>query len=142
MKNILCVCFGNTCRTPMVEALVNDMGMDVKVQSAGIGEFAQDRDPANEKAVKAMSEIGKDISGHRSTWIGELNLSEFDLILTVGPKEATMLREMAPAATVLIVGGDELSNPYEKGQKEYNDTRDAIIEWLAQESDNLRKILE
>ena len=67
MKTILFICTGNVCRSPMAEALfrhaVKGRG-DFRVVSAGIG--AMDGQPPTSHSVRAMRELGIDISGQRS----------------------------------------------------------------------------
>lgn len=67
--NILFVCTGNTCRSPMAEGffryLCKENGLkDVTVQSAGIG--AVDGALASENAIKILDEYKIDIRNHRS----------------------------------------------------------------------------
>ncbi|HRI16518.1 MAG TPA: protein-tyrosine-phosphatase, partial [Verrucomicrobiota bacterium] len=66
MKTLLFVCTGNTCRSPMAEALArralaNRPGW--RVYSAGLG--AVNGQPPSPHAVRAMRMLGLDISGHR-----------------------------------------------------------------------------
>ncbi len=87
MKKILVVCTGNTCRTPMVKALLEkalaDQGLaeDVVVDSAGV--YAYRGSPASEGSVRAMAARGLDIREHRSKPIDERLVSEADLILVM-----------------------------------------------------------
>ncbi len=92
--NILFVCTGNTCRSPMAQALLEDkaknLGLDIKVKSAGI--FALDGQSASRGAIEALKADGIDISSHRASPIYKDLLEEADLILTmsVSHKEALL----------------------------------------------------
>lgn len=58
MTNVLFVCTGNTCRSPMAEALLRHVisSDDIQVKSAGV--FAIDGHQASPNAVEALKEKG------------------------------------------------------------------------------------
>lgn len=68
MDNIIFICTGNTCRSPMAEGLFRAHGGEEKtgLAPASAGLFTQDGIPASENAVTATKELGADISAHRS----------------------------------------------------------------------------
>ena len=74
MKTILFVCTGNICRSPMAEGLfrhaVKGRG-DFEVLSAGVG--AIDGMPPSEYAVRALRELGIDISHQRSRMLSAVS---------------------------------------------------------------------
>ena len=86
MKRILCVCYGNTCRSPMLQALLvrelKSRGVEAVVESAGISEVGA---PANEKAIICMKERGLDIISHRSRRVSDLNLPSYDHVFCASP---------------------------------------------------------
>ena len=66
-KRVLILCTGNSARSQMAEGLLrHDAGDRFEVASAGV-------DPTQVRplAIKAMNEIGIDISGHRSKSVDE-----------------------------------------------------------------------
>ncbi len=79
-KRLLVICTGNSARSQMAEGLVNHVLGDVwEACSAGT-------EPAgyvHPLAVKAMSELGIDISGHRAKSVNEFRDRAFDLVITV-----------------------------------------------------------
>lgn len=77
---ILFVCTGNTCRSPMAEALVRDKMPGVEVQSAGI--FAGKNQRINQFA---MNELQKKniMMNHLSQPVTHKDLHAADLILTM-----------------------------------------------------------
>jgi protein-tyrosine-phosphatase len=86
--HILFVCTGNTCRSPLAEALLrheldqrNVEGIDVS--SAGTG--AWDGAPASEGAYLVALEHGLDLSAHRARLLTRDLVRQSDLILTMGP---------------------------------------------------------
>ena len=118
MKTILFLCTGNVCRSPMAEALfrraVSGRG-DFRVLSAGLG--AVDGQPPTPHSVRAMDELGMDISAQRSRMLTVDLVREADLILgmTHGHVDTVVLL-YPPAAekTFLLREFDETLEPYEK----------------------------
>src|SRR5690606_21252806 len=84
---ILFVCTGNTCRSPMAEALCNEMlaerGVSDRWVARSAGTAAIPGMPANERAIETLRADGVDVESHRSTPLDEVALSEASLILTM-----------------------------------------------------------
>lgn len=78
--NVLFVCTGNTCRSPMAEALLKYKTPDTHVQSAGI--FAGENGRANHHTIEALKQKGIDID-HLSQPVTERVLHWADLVLTM-----------------------------------------------------------
>ena len=78
-KKVLFLCYHNSARSQMAEGLLRSMyGNRYEVHSAGIE--ASHVDP---RAVKAMNEIGIDISGQHSKKMTAFQGTLFDLAVTV-----------------------------------------------------------
>lgn len=80
MKNVLFVCTGNTCRSPMAEALLKERKKDISVKSAGL--FAYAGGPANDQALQVLQEKGIQFQ-HESQQINEELVEWADAILTM-----------------------------------------------------------
>lgn len=81
----LVLCTGNRCRSQMAHGILKHLHPDAEVCSAGVR-------PASEVhplAVKVMSEIGIDISGHYPKNVSEYLGQSWDYVITVcgGAKE-------------------------------------------------------
>lgn len=78
-NTIYFVCTGNACRSQMAEGLAKEiLGDEWDVYSGGIEAHG-----VNPKAIKAMAEIGIDISKNTSDLIQEDTLNQSDLIVTL-----------------------------------------------------------
>jgi arsenate reductase len=78
-KKILFICVHNSARSQMAEGLVNALHAD-RFQASSGGTMATRVHPG---AIKAMAEIGIDISGHRSKSIDEFTDQRFDYVVMV-----------------------------------------------------------
>jgi arsenate reductase len=83
---ILILCTGNSCRSQMAHGFLQSFNQSLTVRSAGTEASGK----LNQKAVKAMSEIGIDISHHTSDSVDKFLGEEWDYVITVcgGANEA------------------------------------------------------
>lgn len=79
MKNVLFICTGNTCRSPMAEALLKHKSK-FKVKSAGI--FASIGSPASQGTIDALQTVNINVE-HQSQPVSEQLLDWADVILTM-----------------------------------------------------------
>lgn len=96
-NNILVICVGNICRSPMAEYLLRAKlaHQPAKwVTSAGIGALVGK--PADETAQAILAEQGIDASGHRARQVTADMLTDADLILAMEEKHLKKLYQLAP----------------------------------------------
>jgi RpiB/LacA/LacB family sugar-phosphate isomerase len=138
MRNVLFVCTGNICRSPMAQGLFADLirgRRDIEVTSAGIGAIGGQ--PPSPYAVDVMQEIGIDIRNIRSKpLMAELvRKADFIFVMTYGHLDSMLL--LFPSAaektfllrefeTDLAVMDREVADPIGQSREIYRDCRDQI----------------
>jgi len=76
---VLILCTGNSCRSQMAHGFLQSFDKRIQVESGGTEASGK----LNSKAVKAMAEIGIDISGHTSDSVTKFLNDEWDYVITV-----------------------------------------------------------
>lgn len=76
---ILILCTGNSCRSQMAHGFLQSFDKNLSVYSAGTEASGK----LNSKAVKAMAEIGIDISHHTSDSVNKYLNDAWDYVVTV-----------------------------------------------------------
>lgn len=115
MANILIVCTGNICRSPVAVAILrNRLEMQGltgwKVSSAGT--WALEGERASTYGVELMAEYGMPIDDHRSRSINEEILSEADLVLCMEIGHVEALKAEFPRHGQKIYLLTEMSGQY------------------------------
>ena len=139
---ILFVCSGNTCRSPLAEAItrrmIADAGRtDVEVWSAGTN--AWDGSSASDGALLVGMERGLDLSGHRSRQLDADIVAGSDLILAMAPSHLVRVKDIDPNANVHLLGGfasgegegRAIQDPFGGDLTAYRDTFDELERELA-----------
>jgi len=84
--NILMVCLGNICRSPIAEGVLIDKaakaGLNWKIESAGTNGFHNGEHP-HHLSTKICLENGIDISSQRSRKFTKKDLLEYDMIFAM-----------------------------------------------------------
>ncbi|MGQ7789368.1 low molecular weight protein-tyrosine-phosphatase Wzb [Shigella flexneri] len=93
-NNILVVCVGNICHSPMAERLLQRYHPELKVESAGLGALVgKGADPT---AISVAAEHQLSLEGHCARQISRRLCRNYDLILTMDKRHIERLCEMAP----------------------------------------------
>lgn len=130
--NVIFVCTGNTCRSPMAEYYLKSKNLnDVSVKSRGFS----GGDSANEKSIAVMSEVGIDISNHISKNITADEVQNADAIICMTESHRQMLLLYGADDSKLYVLGDGIADPFGRDIDTYRTCRDEIFS-------NIDKLIE
>lgn len=99
MTNIVFVCMGNICRSPMAEGLLRhkwqEIGRDDLIVSS-MGTHGLNGLPPTEYAQTVCKENGFDISSHRARSLVDEDLQKADLILCMEPVHKKFVQTFFP----------------------------------------------
>lgn len=142
MKKVLFVCTGNTCRSPMAEALLRHVSDEkFEVKSAGI--YATTGSDASEHAKKVLEEMGVSFS-HVSTQLTTEQIQWADLILTMTTSHKRVIDANFPRAIEKTFTlheyihndkGKDISDPFGGSYQAYKET-------LLELEDLINKLME
>lgn len=92
-KNVLVLCLGNICRSPIAEYLLRDFAkknnLDLNIDSAGL--TAMVGWPAHEYSIQIMQEHNIDLTAHRAKQVETQHVIQADLILVMDDIQRQML---------------------------------------------------
>lgn len=126
-REIIAVCYGNICRSPMAEALLQ-RALDerlgegvILVTSAGIG--ADDGRPPSQGTIKAMAARGFDLRFTRSTYLTPEHAARAWRLYCMEQYQVDRVRSMLPRRPerVMLLGGEEVPDPIGSGQQIYDE---------------------
>lgn len=131
--SVLFVCFANRCRSPMTQGLAEKILPFTEADSCGM--YAVSEEPPTIEAIKAMQEVGVDISSYHSKPISQALVDKADIILVAQDEYRNRVIELFPDAvfkTFLIKPGG-IADPIGQPISHYVETRkeleNALTRW-------------
>lgn len=108
--NVIFVCWGNICRSPMGEFIakkwVADAGMTgITITSAGVSS-EELGNPIDPRAGRSLVSHGYAHGGHRAKKITKADIDQADLVIAAEPVHVRMMHHIAPDATNIVLLSD------------------------------------
>jgi len=151
--NLVFVCTGNTCRSPLAEALARRElerreWQHVEVVSAGLA--AEEGYPASVNALAVAERHGLDLSGHRSRPLTPELVDWADLVLAMSPSHVRALARGGVGEKVSLLGdfaagadgeGAPVHDPFGGDEAAYEETLRELEPLVSAVFDRLAPIL-
>ncbi len=100
MIEILTVCTGNVCRSPLAATMLATRLADLDVRVTSAGTYGLQGEPMTDDTKRLASELGVDVDlvgAHRATYLTEAQLVAPDLILAMSREHRRRIVELNPA---------------------------------------------
>ena len=133
MKELIVVCTGNTCRSPMGAAIlqrhIEDLGKQEEYRAESGGLSAEKGEPAAQNAILAMKEIGIDISEHQAQNVKAQPLEDAEKIYVMTTSHRDFLINALPKIEdkIKVIG---VSDPFGQDIDAYRYCRDYMISYF------------
>lgn len=122
--NIIFVCTGNTCRSPMAEGYLKSKNLDdVTVISRGFSAG----EPANPKSISVMNEVEIDISNHVSNCITANDIKYADAIICMTESHKQLLMASGCDKNNIYVLSGGIPDPFGCDIDTYRKCRNSIF---------------
>ncbi|MFW1773964.1 low molecular weight protein-tyrosine-phosphatase [Acinetobacter seifertii] len=125
LQNILVVCVGNICRSPMAEYLLKAQHPTLNISSAGISALVGYK--ADDKAIHCMDQLRIDMRAHIARQLNAELIKQNDLILVMSNNQQKHIEQTWPFAKgkIFRLGhwqGQNVSDPYQHDQTFFDQT--------------------
>lgn len=125
-QNILVVCIGNICRSPVAEAMLRAQLPHKQFSSAGLG--ARVGEGVDPTAKQLAEEAGLEVNHHQARQLTTAMLHAADLILVMSDGQRRAVAELSPTALgkTMRLGqwldngqGKDIPDPYQKSPEAF-----------------------
>lgn len=134
IRNILVVCVGNICRSPMGEFFLKKSHPNLHIESAGLS--AMVGHSADDKAIASMARKSIDMSSHVAKQIDANLIKTADLILVMSSNQQKHIEKAWPFAKgkVFRLGhwqDQNIPDPYKLDQAFFEETCNNIESYVS-----------
>ena len=134
-NNILVVCVGNICRSPIAAALLKNQYPQKFIDSAGLSAVVGHH--ADAKAIGVMAASGVDMSDHIAKQISEELVLTADLIFTMSTSQTKWIEGQWPhcRGKTFRIGhwiDKDIADPYGHSESAFETAKQDIIDGLGQ----------
>lgn len=138
--NILIVCVGNICRSPIAEAVLAQQYPNKTIDSAGLSAVVGNG--ADPNALAVMNALGIDMSAHIAKQIDETLVKRADLILTMSTNQTKWIIERWPhcRGKTFRIGhwlDKDIADPYQQQKSAFKRAREDIVASIASWTDKI-----
>lgn len=136
IQNILVVCIGNICRSPMAEYLLKQQYPELHIESAGISGLSGHQ--ADQKARLCMERLDIDMSSHIAKKLNSDLIKRADLVLVMSQNQQKHIEQTWPFSKgkTFRLGHWQSKNvpdPYQHDQTVFDETciliQNCIADW-------------
>ena len=144
--NILMVCLGNICRSPLAEGILRaKLSTDFFVDSAGTGGWHEGEMP-DIRSVETAKNYGIDISHQKARKFTVADFDTFDYIFVMDQSNYSDVIQLAPnsiakSKVALILGpSKEVPDPYYGRQEDFENVFHLLFQACEKIAKNLKSI--
>ena len=122
-ENVMMVCIGNICRSPIAEVYLKHLRPELNVYSSGLGALVGK--PADPISVELMHEKSINLNTHAAQQINSVLVSNADLILTMEQKHVDAIQNKYPESRGKVhliskwTNNQDIPDPYKKKKEAF-----------------------
>ena len=132
--NVLMVCLGNICRSPLAQGVFENMSskFNIRVDSAGVANYHTNY-PPDKRSINVAQKNGIDISMQKARQIKTKDFNDFDYIFVMDKQNLYNIKEIMPyhktnSTIELLNDPFEIEDPYYDDDKGFEIVYDKIYQ--------------